>query len=203
MTVKSRRLAASALIVALGAATIFLSADRVSAATIFDVTGTFADASTISGTLTIDLTTGHVDAANVSYLGATYATILVQGSDTHTPVPVYYGVNIGVNFGFPFLALAVPQTSAANPYIGYVGGALCSVDSQCGPDQNGDFWVSAYNATLNTHVVLETGQLTAATPLPAALPLFATGLGALGLLGWRRKRKQTVSSVNFTTSALK
>src|SRR5262245_52068115 len=27
------------------------------------------------------------------------------------------------------------------------------------------------------------------TPLPAALPLFATGLAALGLLGWRRKRK--------------
>ena len=27
------------------------------------------------------------------------------------------------------------------------------------------------------------------TPLPGALPLFATGLGALGLLGWRRKRK--------------
>ena len=26
-------------------------------------------------------------------------------------------------------------------------------------------------------------------PLPAALPLFATGLGALGLLSWRRKRK--------------
>ena len=29
------------------------------------------------------------------------------------------------------------------------------------------------------------------TPLPAALPLFASGLGALGLLGWRRKRKAT------------
>jgi len=26
-------------------------------------------------------------------------------------------------------------------------------------------------------------------PLPAALPLFATGLGGLGLLGWRRKKK--------------
>ena len=26
-------------------------------------------------------------------------------------------------------------------------------------------------------------------PLPGALPLFATGLGALALLGWRRKRK--------------
>ena len=29
-----------------------------------------------------------------------------------------------------------------------------------------------------------------ATPLPGAFPLFATGLGALGLLGWRRKRKK-------------
>jgi hypothetical protein len=28
-----------------------------------------------------------------------------------------------------------------------------------------------------------------ATPLPTALPLFATGIGGLGFLGWRRKRK--------------
>lgn len=28
-----------------------------------------------------------------------------------------------------------------------------------------------------------------ATPLPGALPLFVTGLGGLGLFGWRRKRK--------------
>jgi uncharacterized protein (TIGR03118 family) len=33
------------------------------------------------------------------------------------------------------------------------------------------------------------------TPLPAALPLFATGLGALGLLGWRRKRKALAAKV--------
>ena len=33
-----------------------------------------------------------------------------------------------------------------------------------------------------------------ATPLPAALPLFAGGLGALGLLGWRRKRKAQVAA---------
>jgi hypothetical protein len=30
------------------------------------------------------------------------------------------------------------------------------------------------------------------TPLPGALPLFAGGLSALGLLGWRRKRKHAV-----------
>jgi hypothetical protein len=28
-----------------------------------------------------------------------------------------------------------------------------------------------------------------ATPIPATLPLFATGLGGLGLFGWRKKRK--------------
>jgi hypothetical protein len=31
------------------------------------------------------------------------------------------------------------------------------------------------------------------TPLPAAFPLFATGLGALGLLGWRRKKRANAS----------
>ena len=35
---------------------------------------------------------------------------------------------------------------------------------------------------------IQTG-LQSETPLPATLPLFATGLGSLGLLGWRRKRK--------------
>jgi fibro-slime domain-containing protein len=37
---------------------------------------------------------------------------------------------------------------------------------------------------------LGVGLQDSSTPLPAALPLFATGLGAFGLLGWRRKRKQ-------------
>jgi hypothetical protein len=33
------------------------------------------------------------------------------------------------------------------------------------------------------------GTAVTATPLPAALPLFATGLAMTGLLGWRKKRK--------------
>ena len=32
------------------------------------------------------------------------------------------------------------------------------------------------------------------TPLPATLPLFASGLGALGLLGWHRKRKAAATA---------
>jgi len=37
--------------------------------------------------------------------------------------------------------------------------------------------------------LLDGGPTNGATPLPGALPLFATGLGALGVLGWRRKKK--------------
>ena len=33
-----------------------------------------------------------------------------------------------------------------------------------------------------------------ATPLPAAFPLFGTGLGAFGLLGWRRKQKAKLAA---------
>ena len=33
-----------------------------------------------------------------------------------------------------------------------------------------------------------------AVPLPAALPLFAGGLGALGLIGWRRKKKVALAA---------
>jgi hypothetical protein len=33
-----------------------------------------------------------------------------------------------------------------------------------------------------------------AVPVPAALPLFATGLGGLGLLGWRKKRKAKLAA---------
>jgi len=44
------------------------------------------------------------------------------------------------------------------------------------------------NSSLGSYNVPE---IEFATPLPTALPLFATGLGAMGLLGWRRKRKNT------------
>jgi hypothetical protein len=46
------------------------------------------------------------------------------------------------------------------------------------------------NTSLGTQFQVAT--LTA-TPIPAALPLFATGLGAMGLFGWRRKRKNAAA----------
>ena len=50
---------------------------------------------------------------------------------------------------------------------------------------SGDFFLFASAEAQSSATELNTG----ATPLPATLPLFASGLGALGLLGWRRKRK--------------
>lgn len=47
---------------------------------------------------------------------------------------------------------------------------------------------SAYESLPEQLAFQLTGPV-AATPIPAALPLFATGVGAIGLFGWRRKRK--------------
>ena len=66
-----------------------------------------------------------------------------------------------------------------------VGGVFQSIDTGSGPYEQtgGDFGQLDY-APMSV----------SATPLPAALPLFATGLGAMGLFCWRRKRKARVIS---------
>jgi hypothetical protein len=51
---------------------------------------------------------------------------------------------------------------------------------------NGESFTTLYSADSDVSI---RGVAFAPTPLPAALPLFATGLGAMGLLGWRKKRK--------------
>jgi hypothetical protein len=56
-------------------------------------------------------------------------------------------------------------------------------DSGAGPDADYDDMVVRIDYTPLTR------GGPPSTPLPAALPLFATGLGAMGLFGWRRKRK--------------
>jgi hypothetical protein len=54
-------------------------------------------------------------------------------------------------------------------------------------------WSNINEVTFSTNsgenLLLTDVTVNAATPLPAALPLFATGLAGLGLLGWRRKSK--------------
>ena len=80
------------------------------------------------------------------------------------------------------------QSSGFNPaFVTANGGTVASAYAFLLAGLNAD------EAYLNIHTTaFPNGEIRGflqATPLPAALPLFATGLGALGLLGWRRKRK--------------
>jgi hypothetical protein len=57
----------------------------------------------------------------------------------------------------------------------------------------GEIGVNWQHVVVEGEVILGGGSDLVVTPLPAAFPLFATGLGALGLLGWRRKRKNAAA----------
>jgi hypothetical protein len=52
-----------------------------------------------------------------------------------------------------------------------------------------DLLITDCGISCGNSYLVQVSSIDTAAPLPAALPLFATGLGGLGLLGWRRKRK--------------
>jgi hypothetical protein len=98
-------------------------------------------------------------------------------------------VNSGTNGGNlvgPLLAsISIPQATQFTPELVF-SGTLAA----------GDYVLDTYLGTCATSCS-HTGDpndpeyavLFSPAPLPAALPLFASGLGAMGLLGWRKKRK--------------
>ncbi len=94
------------------------------------------------------------------------------------------GVIVGTQFAIGDGPLTVTDPAGAtqlqlgiNDDIYYY--SLYPVTSSGYPDNTGSLLISVEANSLTT------------TPLPAALPLFATGLGAMGFFGWRRKRKAT------------
>jgi len=144
----------------------------------FDVDGTFTSPSGTSlvGTITIDVADGDITAADVAVPGfPDFTSGSVGGSGTGI-------VEIGLSNGIPDEALFIVVSIAAGGHtlVGYDGGTIF----------NGTVYSDILTGTVPDSGL--TGSLTPA-PLPAALPLFATGLGALGLFGWRRKRRNTAA----------
>lgn len=99
-------------------------------------------------------------------------------------------------FGFTDTTL----TTATLTDIGYslavdiAGGNVSAIPSGFIPIQNadGDTYVS-FEGVSSLNFSIDAGA-TGTTPLPAALPLFVSGLGAIALFGLRRKRRAQPTS---------
>jgi hypothetical protein len=79
-------------------------------------------------------------------------------------------------------------------FIDISQGAQAGISMQAALEPGPYSFAAAYSqsAYANSGGVWSEGA-PAVTPLPAALPLFATGLGVMGLLGWQRKRKNAAA----------
>jgi hypothetical protein len=199
LSLKFSSLAKSAVYAALIAAALLIGAQASRADTIdvFAISGTLVDSTTLSGTFTIDVTTGVLTSETVSYLGHTFATLLEADaffggtSSGHTPKPVGFQVHAGTSAALlPRIDLLFQGTSI-NSLIGYGGDSLCSVNAACGPDQQGFNWTSDYRAPDGTIVDLSSGKLklvssTSGVPEPSTLLL--AGIGMLGLAALALKK---------------
>jgi hypothetical protein len=147
----------------------------------------------VTGTIETDGTTGTLDAGNIigwnlelngnaASLNLTdlNSSVYVTGTDlTATATNLLFNFSGGDN---GYALFQIVEFSGQNYFCDATSGVVCYQGASVAPE--------AFNSPSFQNVALTGNQIIgSATPLPAALPLFATGLGGLGLLGWRRKRK--------------
>jgi hypothetical protein len=209
ITVKSKLLgAAFAAAVVLGAveahATVYNIEDAVGS-------------NTVAGTITTDGTLGTLSAANIVdwHLaisdGGSFNVLLVGPLSGPSSGVQLIGTALSAtatSLSFNFSANPLVPVSEAGRFLlefYLLGGGdviwISSFTFQGDPNHTevpGLLGIEFFNANGNcTDCAYDNRSgvqtVTSATPLPAALPLFATGLGALGLLARRRKRKNTTT----------
>ena len=165
---------------AVAAALFAVWANAASASTVtFAVTGTYVQS---GSTWSVDTATGVVTNSGLS--GSANITLTGLGSGAEGSIDGFYDTDdhgfffrwavVGAPFG-PNYGLIIPDFFPAN-FVGFTGGTFTDAYIYYNGDNN-----------LPTGLTITFSEVSA-TPLPAALPLFASGLGALGLLGWRRKK---------------
>jgi hypothetical protein len=157
----------------------------------FDVTG--SGSLPLGGTLTItggavtgqDVTSTDSPISSPAFTGLTSSVSSGAGSDWNitvntptSPSEIYY------------ILLVLPVSSLS----GYTGGDISTAilyDNATGIEEPIASCGEAGAAACGT--LAEVGSPPPTTPLPATLPLFAGGLGAMGLLGRSRKRKNAAA----------
>ena len=159
----------------------------------FDVTAVITTLSTLDSLGGYDITNiqGSVTALNAGVTGGTITGLAPNPLPSGTPPAqgTYYDLSgLGWNYDDVLFTNGQPAFDNNGPLFSFqtsagtdILGNLYSVGSQ--------FYLSVDNPT-GLWNPGDPGVLqVTATPIPAALPLFATGLGLVGLLFWRGKRK--------------
>ena len=199
------RLSRIAILCSLGLAVAFLAVQPASADTIdvFSLSGaTFADGTSASGTVTVDITTGLITAANVLYGGKLYDDILFQGAffgntnSGKTPVPVDYEVDLGItSSSLPRIDFGIFGTSLVDSLVAYAGGNFASDNNLAGPDQQGNEWVSSFHSATGANPDLKSGKLVfqsktvTSTPEPSTVLLLVVALFGLSLSLHKQPRR--------------
>jgi hypothetical protein len=147
---------------------------------------------TATGSFTLDLTTSTLSNVNITTstdsalsLGTTYTS----GSFSNSPASFDFGTGFfleGDEFDIALASALTPADLASSNSFAIASG------------EEDFFFILCFE--FNPEGICASRSVTGgfldavptATPLPAALPLFAGGLGAIGLCGWRRKMKAAI-----------
>jgi hypothetical protein len=147
---------------------------------LFTVTGT-GDTAAVTGSCSGVCSNVITAIFSVSGVGSGSLTgpYTAFAANSNGAVGIQDGVDLIDTFNSAFNSYAL--STSIGPITGTFGGNFGnSFPTSAGP-------LIYTNASNSTFTAVVGGA--SAVPLPATLPLFATGLGALGLLGWRRRRK--------------
>jgi hypothetical protein len=136
----------------------------------------------------------NVSAYDVDFSSGERDAIYI-GSNTG-PGAFFLGYLTGTNNAFSFTSFDVSSPAyAAMLAAGLEVWIAINTGSQLDPTGTDGWLVSLSKSVLTTDGASPGDPNPGTTPVPAALPLFATGLGAMGLLGWRRKKKAATAAV--------
>jgi hypothetical protein len=106
-----------------------------------------------------------------------------MGSSGALPTGALYFYASSFFGGFGFTDQASGQS-----LFDFIGDQIYSNGETAPSFATGTFFMTFDNKTNSNYSATLTVAAVAATPIPAALPLFVSALGGLGFVGWRRKR---------------